>query len=111
MSAKHTPGPWRFYTEPQPNGCPIVGTKGLMVAMLAHSINHEDQREQAIANASLIASAPDLLEALKEARRWIGGGDMSDGMAREIWTPAYAATVDMVDAAIAKATGQKGSYE
>lgn len=61
----HTPGPWRFYTEPQPNGCPIVGDgKGLMVAMLAHTVNQADQKEKAFANARLIASAPELLEAL-----------------------------------------------
>lgn len=62
---RHTLGPWEFYTGPQPNGCPIVGARGLMVAMLAHSINHDDQREMALANARLIAAAPELLAALK----------------------------------------------
>ena len=66
MSAQHTPGRWEFYTKPQPNGCPIVGSSGLMIAMLAHSINHTEQRETAIANARLIAAAPELLMALKE---------------------------------------------
>ena len=67
MSAKHTPGPWRFYTEPQPNGCPIVGNgRGLMLAMLAHSVNYPAQRDEANANARLIAAAPELLEALIE---------------------------------------------
>lgn len=64
MTDKFTPGPWRFYTEPQPNGCPIVGNgKGMMVAMLAHSVNYKDQREEALANAALIAAAPALLQA------------------------------------------------
>ena len=62
--SRHTLGPWKFYTKPQPNGCPIVGARGLMVAMLAHSINHDDQRETALANARLIAAAPELLAAL-----------------------------------------------
>lgn len=65
MDAKHTPGPWVYYTEPQPNGCPIVGACGLMVAMLAHSIYEPEQRDTALANASLIAAAPMLLEALQ----------------------------------------------
>lgn len=66
MTDKFTPGPWRFYTEPQPNGCPIVGNgKGMMVAMLAHSVNYKDQREEAMANAALIAAAPELLQALE----------------------------------------------
>ncbi len=69
--SKATPGPWSFYTEPQPNGCPIVGAKGLMIAQLAHSINYNDQAETAIANARLIAAAPELLEALKTAHAHI----------------------------------------
>lgn len=64
--AKHTPGPWNYHTEPQPNGCPTIGTSnGLQVAMLSHSILHEDQRDVAYANAQLVSAAPDLLEALK----------------------------------------------
>lgn len=59
-----TPGPWEFSTTPQPNGCPIIGANGLMVAMLAHSINQLEQKETALANARLIAAAPDLLGSL-----------------------------------------------
>lgn len=66
MTTKHTEGPWRFTTSPQPNGCPIVGSNGLMICMLAHSINHEDQKEEALANAALIAAAPDMKEALEK---------------------------------------------
>jgi hypothetical protein len=51
------------------------------------------------------AAAADAVAALREARRWIGDGDMSDGMDRSIWTPAYAAVVDQVDAAIARMQG------
>lgn len=65
MSTQHTPGPWHFYTEPQPNGCPIVGSGGTMVAMLAHSIHHQEYRKIALANARLIAAAPEMLEGLK----------------------------------------------
>lgn len=76
MSA-HTKGPWTFSTAPQPNGCPIVGARGLMVAMLAHSIHHADQKDEALANARLIAAAPDLLEALQAfnvKEEWIVAG-------------------------------------
>lgn len=41
-----------------------------------------------------------LRDALTEARRWIGDGDLSDGLAREYWTPEYAAAVDLVDVAL-----------
>lgn len=37
-----------------------------MVAMLAHSVNYQDQKEEALANAKLISAAPNLLEALEE---------------------------------------------
>ena len=57
----HTPGPWMIGTA-GPNGCRTIGTTdGLMVAVVAHSINHADQYIQAVANARLIAAAPDLL--------------------------------------------------
>jgi hypothetical protein len=63
--SKHTPGPWRV-GAPGPNGCHTVGTEGgLMTAMVAHSINHPEQASQAIADARLIAAAPELLEALQ----------------------------------------------
>ena len=62
-----TPGPWRYSTEPQPNGCPIIGAGPLMVAMLSHSVHQSEQREVALANARLISAAPDLLEAAREA--------------------------------------------
>lgn len=55
---KPTPGPWSFYTEPQPNGCPIVGNeKGLMVAMVAHSVLFANQSQAALSDARLIAEA------------------------------------------------------
>lgn len=70
MEAHHTEGPWKFYTQPQPNGCPIVGThRGLMIAMLAHSVKEPLQAETALANARLIAAAPELLEALQAVLR------------------------------------------
>lgn len=61
---KHTPGPWRIGT-PGPNGCYTIGTeRGLMTAMIAHSICEPDQAEAAKADAALVAAAPDLLAAL-----------------------------------------------
>lgn len=63
--SKHTPGPWDFSWHIQPNGCPTVGHKGLMVCMVAHSAKDPSQKEEALANAALIAAAPDLLEALE----------------------------------------------
>lgn len=66
---KGTPGPWDYGWRVQPNGCPTVGHNGLMVCMVAHSAKVADQRETALANASLISAAPELLEALQDLKR------------------------------------------
>lgn len=48
-----------------------------------------------------------LVGALEESRRWIGDGECSEGLHRDLWTPEYRAAVDQVDAALtaAKAGG------
>ena len=101
---KHTQGPWSFYTTPQPNGCPIVGSnQGLMVCMLAHTVNQQEQRAEALANARLIAAAPELLEALQLIVTW-----NRDHAQDEYGNPDRAeswACVKAARAAIAKATG------
>lgn len=106
MTSKYTPGPWKFSTDPQPNGCPIVGARGLMVAMLAHSVNHDDQREIAIANARLIAAAPDLLEALRLVTNLYASmrSTLAEKYPQDGWS-ANTMTLDQAHAAIAKAQG------
>lgn len=91
-TCKHTPGPWTVGT-PGPNGCPTVGTaRGLMVAMVAHSLEMPNQRGQAAGDAALISAAPDLLEALRGVLR------VADRKTDEF---------DVARAAIAKATGEQ----
>lgn len=66
--SKFTPGPWHIGI-PGPNGRCTIGTvRGLMTAMIAHSINEPDQVVEAKANAKLIAAAPCLLSL---AQRWL----------------------------------------
>lgn len=99
---KHTPAPWTYYTEPQPNGCPIIGSRGLMVATLAHTVNQDDQRETALANARLIAAAPDLLAALQRILPFV---DCIAAITREDINEYEQAYKDAI-AAIDKATGE-----
>lgn len=83
----HTPGPWRIGTPP-PNGEQTIGTNyGLMVAVATTGAGVES-----IANARLIAAAPDLVFQLLAAANYIDalGGD----------SKTYRA-------AIAKATGEQ----
>ncbi|WP_349573064.1 hypothetical protein [Azotobacter salinestris] len=80
-----------------------------MTAMVAHSIKYPKQQERAVADANLIAAAPDLLEALEEldamyARAW----DTTDGglhfSAESV--DKFEAAHEKARVAIAKATGQ-----
>lgn len=41
-------------------------------------------------------------EVLAEAREWLGDGKHADGLAREHWTPEYAALIDRIDATLRK---------
>lgn len=58
MKAKHTPGPWRVHPEDVEKVIQSSQGVAVMSGMLRDTIERE-------ANARLIASAPDLLAALK----------------------------------------------
>lgn len=90
--SKHTPGPWKQHLVDETL---IVASDRTTVA--STSIDY-DKAETAEANARLIAAAPELLEALKIARDYIGAN---------LGTYAQAgADFDKVSAAIAKAEGR-----
>lgn len=67
---KHTTGPWDFAIgDKERRSTSAVHKKGQPDFPIAHVIcesSNEFQRKEDIANARLIAVAPDLLEALKE---------------------------------------------
>lgn len=52
-NTQHTPAPWREGTR-GPNNCPIIGARGLMIAMLTTGIDFQDEAD---ANASFIVRA------------------------------------------------------
>jgi hypothetical protein len=59
----HTPGPWVLFNL---NGIPsIEDTAGYMLAEVFQPYPEPEDREEAFANARLIAAAPELLEAAK----------------------------------------------
>ena len=82
--SKHTPGPWHTAGE---QGVQIRSAKDQIAKVWTMRGNEWK------ANARLIAAAPELLEALKLARSIIGHPDD--------------AHTQMIDAAIAKATGEQ----
>jgi len=63
---KHTPGPWKYYNH-EPHQ--VTGTlKGVGIAGPGHEIGvaYGWSKDEAIANAKLIAAAPEMLEALED---------------------------------------------
>ena len=99
---KFTPGPWEFLEADDPNGeynaCrPLTisgGGDDLANIYSADDATVDITRDAAIANARLIAAAPDLLAALKLVRNW---GRVEDLAQSEVAS---------IDAAIAKAEGR-----
>ena len=87
-NAQHTPGPWYVQESDHPN-------TGLLIKPIPGQVVAEcDPVPEMQANARLIAAAPELLEALKEAKYLID----------QHYDPA-SDRVKLINAAIAKAEG------
>lgn len=102
MSAKHTPGPWQLSVETPTIIKQDLSSIGLSRGgvLIGSACGHESSGlyptyEQALANARLIAAAPELLEALVGFMHEFG--DKTDNNAN----------VRKARAAIAKATGHE----
>jgi hypothetical protein len=109
MSAKHTPGPWHWDSDPV-KGDPLgrvryrVTTTGKTITQCYYSSGDEHAEH----DARLIAAAPEMLDALKlanDAMNYLGdilnSHDMAEPEDEVKTTPAFRA----VHAAIKKATG------
>lgn len=97
MSAGHTPGPWVI--EPGHSVVFIRTADGSNIATTNCCHYWQEFTEQALANARLIAAAPEMLEALEEAV-----GCLSE-YENEMLAPGVR-ILDGARAAIAKARGQ-----
>lgn len=64
MGTKHTPGPWKLERHGKGHGYDVVGG-GPEPETVVYDVRNT-RHEQALANARLIAAAPDLLAALKD---------------------------------------------
>lgn len=87
QSPKHTPGPWV-----------AQGTAVMKLHDLLGAATADENAEQAEANVRLIAAAPDLLAALRDALEFIGLCDEDT-----IYAAREAGVFDTGEAAIAKA--------
>jgi len=96
MSAKHTPGPWLR------EGCFVYALhiwRGRAVNRFSAAISGYTSQggteDEALANARLIAAAPDMLEIVARCEMWLA--TVPEGRAMQI----------ACQAAIAKATGKE----
>ena len=96
----HTPGPWTITVHPQTSGQFIVGSDPVQSVIC--EIRRYPEREESQANARLMAAAPALLAALKEA---VANSDRveAEGSKR---TPAAQRLYDQAIAAIARVEGR-----
>lgn len=92
--SKHTPGLWEERADAHGRGRIYAGGAWIATTWLAPGDGNNSPQLPALANARLIAAAPDLLEALYTAEALL----LSMGMQL---SDAY----QQIDAAIAKATG------
>ena len=106
--SKHTPGPW-LIGKRSSGGYSLINADGWESLARVVTVMEDDNRPcaEGVANARLIAAAPDLLEALKELSRSFIGTYSDDQRSddeinnhREHWER-------MARAAIAKATGEQ----
>lgn len=82
-NTKHTPGPWiPYYAVYLPKNVFKVGKdrgKGFQcIADCSYETTHGADGEEALANAKLIAAAPDLAEALKAVIEYFGHSALSN---------------------------------
>lgn len=99
---KHTPGPWITF-QPRGDGSVPVRTDGLGLTIC---YVHDGAICDAIANARLIAAAPDLLAiAIKSHEPYEG---LSEDDIHSLYGPEEAELALSLRAALAKATTQQG---
>ena len=96
-AAKHTPGPW--VVNPR-NAIVDAMPSGVAVCKLLWPTKERSEAET-MANATLIAAAPELLAELRKARDRLASAMRIGGSSPEYIAEAVASH----DAAIAKATG------
>ena len=97
---KHTPGPWAI-DESHINGSINAGKRHVALASFYNCHDEEVRvtRDQQKANAQLIAAAPDLLAALKQALEALERAD-------DYGVPGLGRIIDAADDAIRKAEGE-----
>jgi hypothetical protein len=103
MEGKHTPGPWEIFPVSSASECCDVVHGENPNIRIAISCPQEYDPGMELANARLIAAAPDLLAAATNAKRVLNNlnGEVSYEVWQDLYEPIY-----LLEAAIAKAQGE-----
>jgi hypothetical protein len=71
MKTQHTPKPWSLAFYGDALACAVVhGETSICRMAMPNDLHRAPKQSEAEANAHLIASAPELLEALRAAEKW-----------------------------------------
>lgn len=65
MTARHSPGPWKF----EPWGSRVLDSREGSSQLLVATVEINSYRDEGRHNARLIAAAPEMLEALQELKK------------------------------------------
>jgi len=110
---EHTPGPWRIVRSldrlnPNDVGIACDGIQTVLAECYAEFHARGDIRPaEALANARLIAVAPELLAACQRATPWLGKMIADGGHLAAVLPQDAVRSLEMLEAAIAKATGKE----
>jgi hypothetical protein len=94
MNTKHTPGEWKVSSQ---TPCRVDTANGSITVSWTCNFDGGKREQEAEANASLIAAAPELLEACSLLLEALRSSNVSNGLIRS--------AEDAARAAIAKARG------
>ena len=103
MTSQHTPGPWTFTDDPEYNCFYVDAQNG---AIGVADVVRLPVKDQGLANARLIAAAPDLLAALIDAESAMFHVLADDGFATPFDQKAMKDAMQAARAVLAKARGQ-----
>ena len=105
-NAKHTPGPWHFFTRKDADGYKerVIAKDFDNGETCSLAVIHHCREDEA--NARLIAAAPELLEALELAKMGLEAAIEKCRANNDSNFLGYALTLDKVNLSIAKARGE-----
>ena len=103
VRSKHTPGPWEVFDDVEGCEFPGIDNAGESIVLCGSIFDdggiRGDTKEERLANARLIAAAPDMLEAIEETLQSVVMNRLHDTI--EISRDA----IELLRAALAKAKG------